>query len=65
VFDPLAEKLMYVNFRYLVVVFYHHDHLIMTRLETLRELNLGRCIEGYSDVLPLSSEDRQENVSYN
>jgi hypothetical protein len=36
------------------VVFYRLDHALKRRLETLRELNLGRCIAGYSDVLPLN-----------
>jgi hypothetical protein len=44
----------YLNFRYLVVVFYRLDHPLKRRLETLRELNLDRCIAGYSDVLPLN-----------
>jgi hypothetical protein len=51
---PLAERFVYLNFRYLVAVFYRLNHLLKRRLETLRELNLGRCIAGYSDVLPLN-----------
>jgi hypothetical protein len=47
---PLAERFVYLNFRYLVAVFY----TVLRRLETLRGLNLGRCIAGYSDVLTLN-----------
>jgi hypothetical protein len=52
--EPLAERFVYLNFRYLVAVFYRLDHPLKRRLETLGELNLGRCIAGYSDVLPLN-----------
>jgi hypothetical protein len=51
---PLAERFVYLNFRYLVVVFYRLDHPLKRRLETLRELNLSHCIAWYSDVLPLN-----------
>jgi hypothetical protein len=51
---PLAERFVYLNFRYLAEVFYRLDYPLKGRLETLRELNLGRCIAGYSDVLPLN-----------
>jgi hypothetical protein len=50
----LAEGFVYLNFRYLVAVFYCFDHPLKRRLETLRKVNLGRCIAGYSDVLPLN-----------
>jgi hypothetical protein len=46
---------VYLNFRYLVAVFYRLEHPLKRRLLILRErreLNLGRCIAGYSDVLP-------------
>jgi hypothetical protein len=51
---PIVERFVYLNFRYLVAVFYRLDHLLKGRLEYLRELNLGRCIAGYNDVLPLN-----------
>jgi hypothetical protein len=51
---PLAERFVYLNFRCFVAVFYRLDHPLEKRLETLRELNLGRCIAGYCDVLPLN-----------
>jgi hypothetical protein len=44
---PLAERFVYLNFRYFVVVFYRLDHPLKRRLETLKELNMIRCIEGY------------------
>jgi hypothetical protein len=45
---------VYLNFRYFVAVFYRLDHSLKKRLKTLRELNLGLLIAGYSDVLPLN-----------
>jgi hypothetical protein len=36
------------------MVFYRLEHPSKRRLETLTELNSGRCIAGYSDVLPLN-----------
>jgi hypothetical protein len=36
---------VYLNFRYFVAVFYRLDHPFKRRLETLRELNLGSCIQ--------------------
>jgi hypothetical protein len=51
---PLAERFVYLNFRYLVAVLYRLDHPLKRRLETLGELNLGCYIAGYSDVLPLN-----------
>jgi hypothetical protein len=51
---PLGERFLYLNFRYLVAVFYCFDHPLKRRLETLGELNLRRCIAGCSDVLPLN-----------
>jgi hypothetical protein len=44
--SPLAERFVYLNFIYLVVVFDRFDHPL--------ELNLDRCIANYSDVLPLN-----------
>jgi hypothetical protein len=51
---PLAERFVNLNFRYLVAIFYRLDYPLKRRLQTLEELNLGRCIAGYSDVLPLN-----------
>jgi hypothetical protein len=45
---------VYLNFRYLVAVFYRLDHPLKRRLETLGKLTVGRCIAGYSDVFPLN-----------
>jgi hypothetical protein len=45
---PPAERFVYLNFRYFMVVFYRLDHPLKRRLETLRELSLGRCIVGIS-----------------
>jgi hypothetical protein len=52
---PLTKRFMYLNFGYLVAVFYRLDHPLERRLETLRELNLDHGIADYSDVLPLYS----------
>jgi hypothetical protein len=51
---PLTEKIVYLNLRYLVLVFYRLDLPLKIRIEILKELNLGRCIAGYSDVLTLN-----------
>jgi hypothetical protein len=51
---PLAERFAYLNFRYLVSAFYRLDHPLKEGLEKLRALNMGRCIERYSDVLSLN-----------
>jgi hypothetical protein len=51
---PIADNIVYVHFRYLLEVFYRLDHPLKRRLETLKELNMSRCIAGYSDVLPLN-----------
>jgi hypothetical protein len=51
---PLAERFVYLNLRYLVAVLYRLDHPLKKKLQTLNELNMGRCIVGYSDVLPLN-----------
>jgi hypothetical protein len=51
---PLAERFVYLHFRYLEAVFYRLDHPLKRRLETLRELNLGRCIAGFFELLSLN-----------
>jgi hypothetical protein len=50
----VAEKFVHLNFRYLVAVFYRLDRPLKRKLEIPRELNMGRCITGYFDVLPLN-----------
>jgi hypothetical protein len=45
---------VYLNFSYLSAVSYALDHPLKRRLETLVELNLSRCIVGYSNVLPMN-----------
>jgi hypothetical protein len=45
---PLVERFVYLNLRYLVAVFYRLDQSLKRRLETLIELNLGRCTASYS-----------------
>jgi hypothetical protein len=49
----VAERFVYLNFKYLVAVFCL-DHPLKKRLKTLRQLNLGRYIASYFDVLPLN-----------
>jgi hypothetical protein len=51
---PLAERFVYLNFRYLVTVFYRIDQPMKKRLKTLKKLNIGHCIASYSDVLQLN-----------
>jgi hypothetical protein len=51
---PLAETFVYPNLKYLMAVFYRIYHPLKRRLETLRELNLSRCLGGFFDVLPLN-----------
>jgi hypothetical protein len=51
---PLTERFVYLNLRYLVAVLYQLDHPLKRKLKTLNELKVGRCIAGYSDVLPLN-----------
>jgi hypothetical protein len=51
---PLAERFMFLNFKYLVAIFYRLVHRLKRRLETLKELNMGDGIAYYYDVLPLN-----------
>jgi hypothetical protein len=62
---PLAERFVFLNFRYLVAVVYRLDHRLKRRLETLMELNLGCCIVGYSDVLPLNIVSSESFTRHN
>jgi hypothetical protein len=48
---PLPERFVYLNFRYLVTVFYRHP--LRERLVKLGALNMGCCIRRYSDGLSL------------
>jgi hypothetical protein len=41
---PLAERIAYWNFRYLVAAFYRLDHPLRERLGVLGALNMGRCV---------------------
>jgi hypothetical protein len=50
---PLAERIAFLNFRYLVAAFYRLDHPLRERLGVLGALNMGRCVWGYSDFLSL------------
>jgi hypothetical protein len=44
----LAERFVYLNFRYFVAFFsIDLDHSLKRRLETLKELNMGHCSVGY------------------
>jgi hypothetical protein len=43
-----------LNFRYLGAVFSRLGHPLKKKLETLKKLNMGRCIAGYSNILPLN-----------
>jgi hypothetical protein len=50
---PLAERFVYLNFRYLVAAFCRLGLPFREKLEVLGALNIGYCIGGYSDVLSL------------
>jgi hypothetical protein len=62
---PLAERLVFLNFNHLVAVSYRLDHPLKRRLETLEELNLGRCFVSYSDVLPLNVVSSESFTRHN
>jgi hypothetical protein len=47
---PLAERCMYLNYRYLITVFHKHGHPVMERLETLNKLNSERCLKGFPSI---------------
>jgi hypothetical protein len=46
----LAERCMYLNYRYLVTVFNKHGHPFRDQLETLNRLNSERCMKGFALV---------------
>jgi hypothetical protein len=48
--SALAERCMYLNYRYLVTVFHKHGHPLRERLETLNRLNTERCMKGFALV---------------
>jgi hypothetical protein len=50
---PLVERFTYLNYRYLVAAFCRLSLFLRERLGVLGALNIGRCIKGYSEVLPL------------
>jgi hypothetical protein len=58
---PLTERFVYPNYTFFVAGFFPTKR----RLDTLRKLNMGRCITSYSDVLPsyiVSSEFNGKNT---
>jgi hypothetical protein len=48
--SPLAERCLYLNYRYLVTVFHKHGHPLRERIETLNRLNSEKCMEGFALV---------------
>jgi hypothetical protein len=46
--SPLAERCMYLKYRYLVTVFHKHGHPLRERLETLNRLNSERCLKMFT-----------------
>jgi hypothetical protein len=51
----LAERFVDPNFRYLVAEFCRLDHPLKKRLESLKQLNMGYSIVGYSEVSLLAT----------
>jgi ABC-type uncharacterized transport system permease subunit len=47
---PLAERFIYLNYRFLVTVFHKHGHPLRERLEILNRLNSERCMKGFALV---------------
>jgi hypothetical protein len=50
---PLPESFVYLNFRYLVAVFYRLGHPLREKQRALGIMNMNRCIQGYSNVLSM------------
>jgi hypothetical protein len=50
---PLSEEFVYLNSRYLVVVFDWRDHPLREKLRDLGTMNMSRCIQRYSGVLSM------------
>jgi hypothetical protein len=46
----IAKRFVYLNIRFLWRFSNRLDYLLKKKLETLEELNMSRCIAGYSDV---------------
>jgi hypothetical protein len=46
--SPLAERCMYLNYRYLVTIFHKHGHPLRERLETLNRFNSDICMKGFA-----------------
>jgi hypothetical protein len=49
----LPERLVYLNSRYLVAVFYRLGLPLREKLKDLGTINSSRCIQGYSNVLSM------------
>jgi hypothetical protein len=62
--SPLAERCMYLNYRYLATVFHKHGHLLRERLETLNRLNSERCMEGFSLVAQFTIQPSRTHTQY-
>jgi hypothetical protein len=60
----LAERCMYLNYRYLVTVFHKHGHPKRERLETLNRLNSERCMKGFALVAQFTFQPSKTYAQY-
>jgi hypothetical protein len=51
---PLPERLVYLNSRYLVAVFYRLGHPLREKLRDLATMNMSRCIQGSGSLRDIS-----------
>jgi hypothetical protein len=60
----LPERLVYLNSRYLVAVFYRLGHPLREKLKDLGTMNSSRCIQGYSNVLSMDITPSESFTRY-
>jgi hypothetical protein len=65
--SSLAERCMYLNYRYLVIVYFTSmviDHPLRKRFETLNRLNSERCMKGFALVAQFTVQPSRTYVQY-
>jgi hypothetical protein len=55
---------MYLNYRYLVIVFHKHGHPVRERLVTLNRLNSERCIKRFALVAQFTFQPSRTYAQY-